>query len=716
VFWIANEGQWPGDFQFKCEIGNSTYYVTPKGMTIDLREVSEIVAPSSLGKNPQDHPDPCNPVVILNEVKDPSERPASIRGHVIQIHYASGLPPFTGERKGGLSAGASPSAGVPAPPQSDIPPRFSGGARGGEKLPHYSNYFLGRDSSNWRSRVPHYQTVIAEAVWPGIDVEYRADKQGVETIYHVQPGADPTQIQMEYLGFDAPLIVDAQGNLVLTTSLGEVKEQAPYAYQMDGRVQRRVECSYVIYGTTIRFTLADYDRAKPLVIDPVIYGTYLGGGDTDIISDIAFGADSSIFIAGNSTSQMSTGFPVTPGAYEIVHSALWSAPFVVKLNASGDSVIWGSFINALGCNVKDLVVTSMQQPTIVTRCQSNSSNWPLTPNALDTVREDQDYGIAQFSRDGSNLLFSTYLGGSSVDIARDAVIDNNDELWICGSAYIDFPTTPDAIYPAHIGGGDAVISVVNLNTFSLDYSTYWGGQSAEGADDPYRIQLLGPGLVAICGGVYSNISLGDLPTTPDAFQGSWGGGRGEGFFAILNTAVSLTEYCTFIGGEGIDFINAVATTNGLWALTGGTDSPDFPLTDGAYDTTFHGGSADGFAILMDLPATLLSSTLLGGDNSDYPYSVLISDRFVTIAGYTRSPDFPVTHGAFDTVFNNNGLPNPYGDYFISRLNWSMTELQYSTYFGACTRKTGAMRSSRMTISFGSSERQDQLIYPQLRIR
>jgi hypothetical protein len=150
VFWIANEGQWPGNFQFKCEVGNTTYYVTPKGMTIDIHEYSLLasndtrsslparhsaVAPSSLGKNPQDHPDPFNPVVILNEVKYPSERPASIRGHVIQIHYASGLPPFTGERKGGLSAGASPSAGVPAPPQSDIPPRFSGGQGGVKNSP-----------------------------------------------------------------------------------------------------------------------------------------------------------------------------------------------------------------------------------------------------------------------------------------------------------------------------------------------------------------------------------------------------------------------------------------------------------------------------------------------------------------------------------------------------------------------------------------------------
>ena len=113
----------------------------------------------------------------------------------------------------------------------------------GFKPPHYSIYFLGRYSTKWRSRVSHYQNTIVSEIWQGIDVEYRADQQGVETIYHVKPGADPTQIQMEYLGLDAPLRVDAQGNLILATSLGDVKEKAPFAFQQESRTQEVVHSS-----------------------------------------------------------------------------------------------------------------------------------------------------------------------------------------------------------------------------------------------------------------------------------------------------------------------------------------------------------------------------------------------------------------------------------------------------------------------------------------
>jgi len=206
-YFIANEGQWPGDFQFKCEVGSTIYYVTPRGMTVDVRQiVGAAGVPPASGNF------------------DPFERnhdPVTVKGHVLQTHYVKA---------------SRRQVSSPAPP-TEI-------AIGTNKFPHYSNYFLGRDSTQWRSRVSHYETIIVPEVWPGIDVEYRADQQGVETIYHVKPGADPTQIQMEYLGLESPLRVDAQGNLILSTSLGDVKEQAPFAFQQEARMQKRVDAGF----------------------------------------------------------------------------------------------------------------------------------------------------------------------------------------------------------------------------------------------------------------------------------------------------------------------------------------------------------------------------------------------------------------------------------------------------------------------------------------
>jgi len=646
-YFVANEGQWEGDFQFKCEVGSVVYYVTPEGMTVDFREFKRYPKPR----------DPRDPLDVLERHEERDS--VTVSGHVVQIHYV-------------------------------VPHQSSGGARVGQavgqnKLSHYSNYFFGRDSANWRSRVGHYERVVVPEVWPGIDVEYRADKLGVETVYHVKPGADPTQIQMEYLGLDAPLRVDSQGNLILPTSLGEMKETAPYSYQVDGSLQRVVVSRYQVDGAMVGVSVSEYDRRKTLVIDPILYGTYLGGGETDRIEDIAFGSDSSIYVAGNSTSQLADSFPVTPGAYQIDHAWSWNAPFVVKLNAAGDSVIWGSFINASLCHIRGVEVTSRGEPVLIAACQGNSENWPLTANALDTVKENYEYGIAQFSADGAGLLFSTYLGGPSLDIARDAVMDEEDRLWVCGSVSLGFPTTPDAMYPDRIGGGDAGISIIDLNSYSLHYSTFWGGGDAQTADDPYSIQLIGNGVVAMCGSVYSNVSFSDLPTTENAFQLTWRGGRHDGFFAILNIPTATTEYCTFIGGNESDFVSAMHTPfEGVWALTGLTGSTNFPLTAGVVDTVIEAGpqgTIDAFALLLELPNILLASTFLGGLNYDIPQDVWATETSISIAGWTESHNFPVTPNGFDTVYNDNGLPHIFGDYFISRLNWSMTELQYSSFFG-----------------------------------
>ncbi len=177
-YFIANEGQWEGDFQFKCEVGSTIYYITPHGMTVDFRSPSF----------------PSSPLGGQGGVKCQAAQP------IVQFKLAAaGVFTCPANRDHPRPRHPNPlcvrisRAVVSRPCRKGLP-------SGTNKLPHYSNYFLSSDSTKWRSRVGHFENVIVPEVWPGIDVEYRADKQGVETIYHVQPGADPTQIQMEYIG------------------------------------------------------------------------------------------------------------------------------------------------------------------------------------------------------------------------------------------------------------------------------------------------------------------------------------------------------------------------------------------------------------------------------------------------------------------------------------------------------------------------------------
>ena len=84
-----------------------------------------------------------------------------------------------------------------------------------DKLVSYSNYFLGRDSSRWKSRVGHYQRVLSQEVWPKIDVEYVLTEAGVEMVYQLHPGANPQDIEIQIEGLSSPLSPDASGNLIL---------------------------------------------------------------------------------------------------------------------------------------------------------------------------------------------------------------------------------------------------------------------------------------------------------------------------------------------------------------------------------------------------------------------------------------------------------------------------------------------------------------------
>ena len=213
VFFVENEGQWPGEFSFKYNGGGGTWFVTNDGLTIDLKQYEHVGAPHAA---PALGFPPLRGGTEGGSLFDREPQPTRVKGHVLKANLVRNDPfraPGDG-RLGGTSAVGAPHA---APvlmrggesPDSPHPAVLAACSRpvieGQDKLTSYSNYFLGQDKSKWRGHVGHYSKVIAKEVWPGIDVEYEAKKQGVETFFRVKPGADIDQIQIEYEGLDAPL-------------------------------------------------------------------------------------------------------------------------------------------------------------------------------------------------------------------------------------------------------------------------------------------------------------------------------------------------------------------------------------------------------------------------------------------------------------------------------------------------------------------------------
>jgi len=210
-------------------------------------------------------------------------------------------------------------------------------------LPGRVNYFIGRDPAKWHTNIPTYTSVRYRNVYPGIDLVYYGSHQQLEYDLAVAPGADPSRIQFEITGASHTEL-DAEGNLVLQTSSGELHFQSPVIYQEASGVRVPVSGSYVMNDSThIAFHVAQYDASKPLVFDPVlVYSTYLGGSGDDQPSGIAVDSTGSVYLAGYTDS---TDFPLaTLGSL----SSTSTHVFVAKLDPTGSNLVYAdSFASKL---------------------------------------------------------------------------------------------------------------------------------------------------------------------------------------------------------------------------------------------------------------------------------------------------------------------------------------------------------------------------------
>jgi len=299
--------------------------------------------------------------------------------------------------------------------------------------------------------------------------------------------------------------------------------------------------------------------------------------------------------------------------------------------------------------------------------QTGSTDFPTTSGAYDTTWSGGDAFVAKLNANGTALVYATYLGGMSPDDGFDIAMIDN-RACITGATWSsDFPTTSGAYDTTHNGFQDAFVAKLNAAGSALDFSTFLG---SAGFDIGYGITVDKSDNILVTGTAGDS----DFPTTQEAADTSFS--NGEAFVARLNTAGSTLMYSTYLGGGDDDNGRDVVTDgSGNAYVTGYSNSLDFPTTSGAYDTT-HNGDYDVFVTKLNVSGSILMySTYLGGNNSDYGYGIALDDSLQThVAGETYSSDFPVTAGVFDTLHAN-------GEGFVSKLNASAGGLKYSTYLG-----------------------------------
>ena len=343
-----------------------------------------------------------------------------------------------------------------------------------EELPGKSNYFVGNNPDKWRTNVPHYTKVQYKDVYPGVDLVYYGNQRQLEYDFVVGPGTDPDGITLGFEGVER-LRIDAQGDLLLETQDGEIRQHKPLVYQEVDGVRREIAGSYVLSGRRqVGFQVAAYDAGQPLIIDPVlVYSTYLGGNSPERGRAITVDSSGNAYVTGDTSS---TNFP-TASPFQGTSGGGFNDAFVTKFNLTGNGAVYSTFLGGSTSDVGTGIVVDGSGNAYVTG--SGSTDFPTASPIQATSGGSLDAFVTKLNPTGSALVYSTLLGGSGAESGSDIAIDSSGNAYVTGSTpSTDFPTV-SPIQSASGGGNDAFVAKVNAAGSAFVYSTYLGGSSTD---------------------------------------------------------------------------------------------------------------------------------------------------------------------------------------------------------------------------------------------
>ncbi|MBN8886222.1 MAG: SBBP repeat-containing protein [Rudaea sp.] len=543
-------------------------------------------------------------------------------------------------------------------------------AVGADMLPGVTNYFVGNDTSAWRSGIQQYARVKYEAVYPGVDLVYYGHQQQLEYDFIVAPGADPSTIALTFEGAKT-LAVDKEGNLILDSGIARLVQHKPVIYQEVNGRRRVVSGGYAVNGPNARFNIGAYDHTRPLVIDPVLsYSTYLGSKNFDDGYGIAVDAIGDAYVVGSIYSDVCSMPPCGSGDV-----------FVAKLSRDGTQSMYTTILGGSGQDFGHAIAVDSQGRAYVTG-YTRSADFP-TKSAIQNqyaIGTTQNAFVTRLDVHGA-LSYSTYLGGESSDTGEGIAVDANGNAYVTGyTSSSRFPTTQGALQTNLNGLQNAFVAKIAPSGSTLVYSTLLGGNDYDFGSG-IAIDTAGNAYVT---GTTSFIQSSTFPVTAHAYQAKQGGGSSDAFVSKLSADGSTLLYSTFLGGNGYDAGRSIAVdTGGNAYVAGFTQSKAFPTTAGVVQPTLKGTTDAFVAKLSSDGSTLVYSTYLGGSGSDSAYSIAVgANGNAYVTGFTQSTDFPTSSDAIKT---GSGITRAA---FVAVLNSNGGQLNYSTYLGGSNSDGG----------------------------
>ncbi len=538
------------------------------------------------------------------------------------------------------------------------------------------NYFQGGTPEEWVTGVETYMDVNLGEVYSGIELRLKAYGNNVEKLFYVAPGALPGNIRLEISGADS-LQVNEHGQLLLTTEFGSIAFTKPVAWQVIDGKRNPVTVEYEIIAAAghpgeYRFDVGSYDPAIPLVIDPLLASTFIGGSGDDTGHSIALDSQGNVYVTGETSS---ASFPAN--VYDTSYNGGDWDVFVAKLSPDLTTLQACTFLGGSNKDVAYSLAIDATDSIYITGTTA-SPDYPVNVNSYDTSFNNNtnnsftDIFVSKLSSDLSTLVASTFIGGVNSEEGRALRILSGD-IFVTGfSSSPDFPTTTGA-YATTLHGTSASDDIIVLKMPSdlstVTASTFLGGSN----DDSGRsLAFDSDDNVFVTGGTSSD----DFPSTT-GHDFVFGGGE-QVFIAKLPSDLTALTAASVIGSGGYVSIAhsiQVDSSDNIF-ITGETDSSTFPTTAGAYDRS-NPSSSDAFVTRMNNDLTsILASTFLGTGSWETGYSLVLDDSDnVYVSGFSGSGDFPTSPMAYD-----HSVEAGY-DAFITKFSPTLTTILASTLLG-----------------------------------
>lgn len=634
---IQNNGQWGSDFSYVNRNGNLSTWITRTGLVFDVR--GEAIPTGRMVSSPSKFRSLTNEMVP--EMKIPH--------HAFAVRFN----------------GASTQAIVPQ-----------------EQLEGSYSYLMGRDEQAWVNQVPHFTAVTMKNVYPGVDALVTTVDRAPQYNFIVAPYSSPDAISLSIDGAQS-VSTNAAGELVIKTTCGDVRNGALFAYQEVQGVKRQVQCSFVVNGNNVRFSVANYDRSRALVIDPIVYASFIGGDDADEITSSVRNANGELIVVGFTNS---SNFPKTTGAYVSPASGAEDV-FVAKYDSKLSKMIAAAYIGGASTDKPWDVALARNDGTndIFVVGETSSQNFPTKSGSYKQTQQGLvDAFVFRLNSNFSDLKYSTYFGGSAGDDrAYSLGVSATNQVLICGvTTSNNMPTTSSVLYKTSLGGSDGFVARIGATGGTLEYSTFYGGNGND------RCTAIGTtvsldNVAFITGETVS----GNLPLFPTETTG-WPnpttrilapqktiGGVSDAFFARFNNGATKLDYSTYFGGNGIDFATSILVdAAGGVRIGGSTTSTNLNLIKN-YQASKKAGQECLLAGVDSKGTTFNLTAYHGGSGDDYVLDMATDDGTnLFIVGRTSSNDFPVTDDAFQKTYQT-GV-----DGFLTKLSADMSP-KYSTFVG-----------------------------------